>query len=151
QMQPCELTDLLADQLQLRQCARVTALPALENPPGAVDGSPQRGRPPAQGMNDRTQRCEGARGRLPSICGCDQADRQTIHVRAWVLGSLLDVVNGILDQSRNGAMVAGARNDEPIRLAHGFQQLASFLRGSAGRSQIVRKCCEGRTTEEFRS
>ena len=109
-----ELDDLAADQGQLRGGSGVVAIAVDEGAGLGLDPGTERGRPAAQGMDDRAQRGDGRGGRLPAIGGGDEPDRDPVEIDAFIARRVLDIVDGVLDEAGDRAVVAGAGNDEAV-------------------------------------
>ena len=60
---------------------------------------------------------------MPAVGDGGQADGAAVEVRAGVVAEVLDVVQGVLDQPGQRAVVAGRDDDEPVGVADGVDEL----------------------------
>ncbi|GDY85018.1 hypothetical protein SAVCW2_42170 [Streptomyces avermitilis] len=85
--------------------------------------------------------CQPARAR-------DAADGAPFEVGPRVVAQVLEVVEGVLDESREVAVVAGRSEDEPVARPDGFDQRDGALGAMAARG-LVHRQVEGVGAEEL--
>ena len=79
-----------------------------------ADRRPHRGRPATQRVDDAAQRHQRTHRGLIAIGGRDEADRTPIEIWAFVLRQIFEIIEGVLDQARNRAVIPGRGDDHAM-------------------------------------